>query len=213
MSTYHTPMLLMPLRLFSSVGTCGTNNPGDVKQLQQLIRDSGYQLATGRYIGVDGQCGQATIEAIKWYQQLLNMFPTGLVHPLDSSFMTAQMDSGPHWRPRHTQGPLKVREGQLTFDTEGVDYITAVEPFRQHDTRYFSRVLHWPGGVSGVTLGRGYDMGQRSRGEIHATLCQADIEDFKASLCSRAAGLTGHFLMNLSMCIACWLGKSRTSNK
>lgn len=193
MSSCHLPMLLTPLKLFSSVGTCGTNNSSDVKQLQQLISDAGYQLATGRHVGFNGQCSQETIEAIKWYQQLLNMFPTGLVHPLDSSFMTAQIDSGPHWRPRHTQGSLKVREGQLTFDAEGVDYVTAVEPFRQTSTLYFSRILQWPGGASGVTLGRGYDMGQRSRGEIHATLCQAGIEDFKASLCSRAAGLRGHF--------------------
>ncbi|MFP2488055.1 lysozyme family protein [Enterobacter ludwigii] len=46
---------------------------------------------------------------------------------------------------------LKVDKGQVTFDAEGND-ITG--------NRYFSRRIHWPGNdLSGVTLGRGYDMG------------------------------------------------------
>ena len=62
---------------------------------------------------------------------------------------------------------------------------------------YFSRVLHWPGGVSGVTLGRGYDMGSRSVGSILSTLRQAGLEEYKCVLCSKAAGFKGarHFTL------------------
>jgi hypothetical protein len=52
---------------------------------------------------------------------------------------------------------LEVRRGQLTFDVEGNDLDDPLNPLH----RYFSRKVHWPGGVSGITIGRGYDLGQR----------------------------------------------------
>ncbi|MGN4052446.1 hypothetical protein [Pseudomonas sp. SM4] len=52
---------------------------------------------------------------------------------------------------------LNVPYGQLTFDVEGNDFEDASHPSH----RYFSRIVHWPGGVSGVTIGRGYDLGQQ----------------------------------------------------
>lgn len=52
---------------------------------------------------------------------------------------------------------LTVPYGQLTFDAEGND----IEDESHPSYRYFSRVAHWPGGVSGITIGRGYDLGQR----------------------------------------------------
>lgn len=122
------------------------------------------------------------------------MSPSGLVHPTDTWFMQAlQEDTSPHFRPKHRGGCLSVRQGQLTFDAEGVDYITAVEPFRQRRYPNFSRILHWPStAFSGVTLGRGYDMGSRSMGEIFTTLRQAGIEEYKAVICSKAAKIKGH---------------------
>ncbi len=56
---------------------------------------------------------------------------------------------------------LKVPRGQLTFDVEGNDIEDPAQPLHI----YFSRVIHWPGGVSGVTIGRGYDLGQRPHPE------------------------------------------------
>lgn len=61
-----------------------------------------------------------------------------------------------------------MNEGQITFDDEGTDYITATEPLRQRRYPNFSRILQWPPtSTSGVTPGRGYDMGNRSTGEIY----------------------------------------------
>ncbi|WP_354292805.1 peptidoglycan-binding protein [Paramixta manurensis] len=104
--------------------------------------------------------------------------------------------TAPHWRPRDT-GPLHVREGQITFDAEGVDYLTAVEPFKQPENmRNFSRVLHCPDKYSGVTIGRGYDMKERSTGEIMTHIRQSGIEEYKAVICSKAAGLFGRHAKN-----------------
>ncbi|MFZ4832449.1 peptidoglycan-binding protein [Rouxiella sp. Mn2063] len=181
-------------RLSSSVGSCGINNPDEVKAVQNLITNAGYLQATGRTLVVNGHCDIATTEAIRWYQRLLNMSPNGLIQPTDTWFMLALNDAAAsHFHPKNSGGPLIVHQGQLTFDAEGVDYITAVEPFRQRRYPNFSRILQWPPtSSSGVTLGRGYDMGNRSTGEIFATLRQAGIEEYKAVICSKAAHLKGH---------------------
>ena len=64
--------------------------------------------------------------------------------------------------PASADGPLQVGEGQVTFDAEGNDDPKSI---------YYSRVVHWPGNdLSGVTLGRGYDMGDRSCAEVQADL-------------------------------------------
>lgn len=75
---------------------------------------------------------------------------------------------------------LKVPKGQLTFDAEGND--TDTSP-------WFSRKIHWPGGVSGVTIGRGYDLGQQ--GSANTDLVQIGItEPFKSWLVG-SQGLSG----------------------
>ncbi|EKY3118253.1 peptidoglycan-binding protein [Cronobacter turicensis] len=177
-------------RLLAPVGLCGTNNSEDVRSLKKVIDKAGYAFFTGRGIGADSICNHETIEAIRWYQRLLNLSPSGLVQPTDTWFMKA-LNNVASWGPLPVEkgGILIVNEGQLTFDAEGIDYIRAVVPFRARTTYpYFSRVLHTPGTMSsGVTLGRGYDMGSRSSGEIFATLRQAGIEEYKAVLCSKAA--------------------------
>ncbi|EMA8637098.1 peptidoglycan-binding protein [Cronobacter malonaticus] len=187
---FHEPRVL---RLQSSVGVCGVNYADDVKALQELMMKAGYQTATGRSLKVDGICNNETKEAIIWYQRLLTLSRSGLVQPFDQWFIEALKNaSQPDWRPRITSGPLHVREAQFTFDNEGTDYITATNPFRPHPYPWFSRILHWPhSAASGVTLGRGYDMGNRSAGEIFATLRQAGIEEYKAILASKSAFLKG----------------------
>nr|WP_242634153.1 peptidoglycan-binding protein [Pantoea allii] len=188
--SYHNPRIY---RLKRTVGSCGTNDPDDVKEIQKMIIGAGYQLSTGRTIRANGRCGLETDQAIAWYQRLLTLSPTGLIHPTDSFFIQAMENAySPGWRPQHTSGSLRVSEGQVTFDSEGIDYITAVEPFRQQRYPSFSRILHWPPKFSsGVTLGRGYDMGNRSSGEIFSTIMQAGIEEYKAVICSKASHLKG----------------------
>lgn len=67
-------------------------------------------------------------------------------HPLEFLYvMSGNDDMDIKW--------LTVPKGQLTFDAEGDD---------DDNSPYFSRHIHWPGGVSGVTIGRGYDLGQQT---------------------------------------------------
>ncbi|MDF9777664.1 pesticin C-terminus-like muramidase [Pseudomonas baetica] len=80
---------------------------------------------------------------------------------------------------------LAVPYGQLTFDVEGNDIEDELNPLY----RYFSRVAHWPGGASGVTIGRGYDLGQRPN--PIKDLNAAGIEEPLLSWLSGAKGLKG----------------------
>ena len=78
------------------------------------------------------------------------------------------------------EDPLKVKQGQVTFDAEG------------HDSgKFFSRVCHWPGGNSGVTIGRGYDLGSRTAKGVMAHLTAAGITGSQATLLSQGAGKKG----------------------
>ncbi len=71
--------------------------------------------------------------------------------------------------------------GQLTFDAEGLE----------KPGRYFSRRLHVPGPWSGATIGRGYDMRERSRNEIVADLTAAGLAKVTAEKLAQARGLKG----------------------
>lgn len=77
---------------------------------------------------------------------------------------------------------LWVTRGQLTFEAEGND--NPASP-------YFSRRLHWPGGASGVTLGRGYDMRYRTEASICADLTAAGLGVDPAKRFALGAGLSG----------------------
>jgi uncharacterized protein (TIGR02594 family) len=78
--------------------------------------------------------------------------------------------------------PLKVDRGQITFDVEGTDV---------EGSRYFSRVIHYPGGNSGVTIGRGFDVGQRSKKANISYMESAGLTSSQVSLLAEASGLKG----------------------
>jgi len=80
-----------------------------------------------------------------------------------------------------TNPGLIVAAGQVTFDAEGND---------NPDSIYYSRVAHKPPGISGVTIGRGYDLGHRgSRETIVQELTGAGID---LDAFSGAIGLQGN---------------------
>ena len=81
-----------------------------------------------------------------------------------------------------SQNDLIVERGQVTFDAEGNDIPSS--PF-------FSRQLHWPGGASGVTLGRGYDMRHRTPQSVASDLIAAGVDTISVEKFSRGAGLSG----------------------
>lgn len=85
----------------------------------------------------------------------------------------------------------KVTRGKLTYDAEGNN--TPNSP-------YYSRVIHWPGNeLSGVTLGRGYDMGDRSELQIYQDMIKSGVDDViakKISLVRANKGSAAAFVSN-----------------
>lgn len=74
-------------------------------------------------------------------------------------------------------------KGKLTYDAEGNNTL---------GSQFYSRVIHWPGNAeSGVTLGRGYDMGSRSEVAIYNDMVAAGIDDETAKKISLARGYKG----------------------
>ena len=75
---------------------------------------------------------------------------------------------------------VEPKNGKVTWDSEG-----------HEGGKFHSRKLHVPSKVSGLTLGRGYDMKERSPAEISSDLMKANVPKEKAELISKASKLVG----------------------
>src|SRR5699024_8075178 len=107
--------------------------------------------------------------------------PVMKVHPVALAATSGMLDDSTDvkW--------LLVTHGQLTVDVEGNDI---------EKRMYCSRVPHWPGGVSGITIGRGYDLGQWDKATIERDLTYAGIKDPLYSWLVNAQGLRGNAAKN-----------------
>ena len=74
-----------------------------------------------------------------------------------------------------------VIQGQLTFDSEGSETLGY----------FFSRKPHVPGKWSGVTIGRGYDIGMRTKREVISDLCESSVSLGHAMQLAECSGLKG----------------------
>ena len=72
--------------------------------------------------------------------------------------------------------------GALTYFAEGVD-----DP----KSRYFTGRLHHPSSNSGVTIGRGYDMKERTTQQVYDDMMDAGLEPYIAAAYAKGAGLSG----------------------
>lgn len=78
---------------------------------------------------------------------------------------------------------IGVNRGLLTFNAEGNNI---------RESLFYSRVIHFPRmGISGVTIGRGYDIGSRSQQEVFVDLPRAGIAPAQAQAISLGVGLRG----------------------
>ncbi|MFQ5344607.1 MAG: hypothetical protein ACE5DZ_01455 [Mariprofundus sp.] len=75
---------------------------------------------------------------------------------------------------------MVISRGKLTYDAEGME-----------GGRYHSRILHVPGSSSGLTLGRGYDMKEKSCEKVKTDLLAAGVDEQSACSVAEAAGLCG----------------------
>ena len=119
-----------------------------------------------------------TILPCKYHSESTSCVKTDLSTKITSRRITSSSDA--------TLAPdsvwLSVPFGKLTFAAEG----------QENSSRYFSRVIHYPGGsASGVTIGRGYDMGNRTQTQVRRDLMASGLSEMHASQIARGAGLRG----------------------
>jgi hypothetical protein len=86
------------------------------------------------------------------------------------------------------------QKGVLTYNAEGRDL--------PNDASY-SRIIHWPANqrkcatsASGVTIGRGFDLGNRTEASAFSYLTRAGIDVDTASKIAKAAGMKRCDAMN-----------------
>ena len=89
---------------------------------------------------------------------------------------------GPFYRPvpGSKDNPFRVPKGQVTFDSEGTE-----------GGRYHTRTPHVPSDTSGLTIGRGYDMKEKTKAQIKKDLTDAGLSEADAEAYAGAAGLSG----------------------
>lgn len=176
------------MAITDKVDFSGCNSPADVKELQRLLQKSGFPQ-----LPVNGTCGPNTQRAIRDFQAKYMRNPHDQINNIKDliRYIRARQNSThavpnallPPVGPRNfSSGRLTVKEGQLTFDAEGNDILTSP---------YFSRRIHWPGGVSGVTIGRGYDMGGRTANVIYHDMRSVGIPANQAQSLSKGGKLKG----------------------
>lgn len=100
--------------------------------------------------------------------------------PLADPLAAKAQPKAPVQPKAQAQPAPRPKAGGLTYDAEGAE-----------GGRYHSRVAHWPGGASGVTIGRGYDLGSRTAKGIVADMTLAGIPEDVALKFAAAAGIKG----------------------
>jgi hypothetical protein len=95
---------------------------------------------------------------------------------------------GPAVRTRTTMAALPRRPISMRTSPAGLAFIFSIEvgPLEEVTAR-----LHWPGGSSGVTLGPGFDMKDRSAKDIAQVLARVGVPAPAAEAAAEGAGLHG----------------------
>lgn len=166
-------------RINGSVGKGGSNSVNDVKLVQALLNVY-LRRERKKNLIVSGKCEVETLMQIEAFQknEQKTLKPDGRIDPNGGTFralMTVKdnvlMDN---------QVLLEPSYGVVTFDSEGTE-----------GGRYHSRILHVPSEFSGLTLGRGYDMKEKSGAKIVSDLGKAGVNANAASIFITASGKHG----------------------
>ncbi|WP_226992665.1 calcium sensor EFh [Pseudomonas syringae group genomosp. 3] len=185
--------------LFAKVDT---NHDGDVSpgELAEALKNTDTRDQWAKLIAHHPTEWKYKADATKWSRldKLLETSPKTLKHEKEciSKYVFWEELTGKalisadavwHFHPIGMIGGFLTKtvanSGQITYDAEGNDI---------PGSPYFSRCIHWPGNdLSGVTLGRGYDMGFRSETEIYNHMIAAGVEPGQATKISKARNLKG----------------------
>lgn len=178
------------MKIYHSVGIHGVNNSQDVKVVQNLLNKK-----FSARLSEDGICGPKTIHYILHLQKSYIAKPDGIVDVNGKTFRTLAAQDAQSRSPapvnvpiepqkyENVAGVLNVKFGQVTFDAEGNDI---------KGSAFFSRRIHWPPtALSGVTIGRGYDIGSRKEEDSFKDLTSAGVPDSQARMIASGSGLKG----------------------
>ncbi|EBP3213771.1 peptidoglycan-binding protein [Salmonella enterica] len=151
----------------------------DVIKLQQLLNKSAFISK----LAEDGIFGRNTYHAVKIFQRHHGLNDDGIVGPETWRKLSREPFIRNSSVSYSVSSSSLIKRGKLTYDAEGNNI---------PNSRYYSRVIHWPGNEgSGVTLGRGYDMGDRTESSILQDMLTAGIDADTARKISLARSYKG----------------------
>jgi len=153
-------------------------------RLQRIIA----KHASEWYYGKDDALWKGYLDKMKQDAPLWHAYTEAFIDKMGWMKKVPGMVAEPwHMHPVVFLDALKSQKetlkGTLTYNAEGNDIPSSM---------YYSRVIHWPGNdLSGVTLGRGYDMGDRSEADVYRDMIASGIPSGQAGKISKGAGLKG----------------------
>lgn len=157
----------------------GSKGP-QVKELQTLLKEKGYSIST------DGIYGPRTENAVRLFQQKSGLNVDGItgrrtLQALGKT-VTERAPAPPVGGSVERQPCAGMNMSQSGFETL----------FKLEAQPNVSNHLHWPKGASGVTLGPGYDMKERSAASVKSQLLALGLSNDVAEKASAGAGKSGH---------------------
>lgn len=167
----------MKLQLTGSVGRGGVNRATDVKLVRALLNVHRRQQSQ-TVLPIDATPGAELETAIARYQNDRGVsVASGLVSANSQTWRWLKETLA---GARTTVAVVPPKKGRLTWEAEG-----------QEGGRYHSRILHVPSASSGLTVGRGYDLRERSRAEVTRDLAAAGLPAAQSSTIAGAARMAG----------------------
>lgn len=174
-----------------------------VRELQGALAKHGEKLF------IDGRFGTQTDNAVRGFQRRKGMLPDGIAGPktFGALGMATTNTRALHRSTQVNDDAIKniggtiihssaaarilpAPQGQsrpapaLYTSQQGLNFIYNHEALAEVSNR-----LHWPRGASGVTLGAGYDMKERSAASVVADMQAIGLQPSIAQQISKAAGL------------------------
>lgn len=152
----------MKLQISGSVDRGGENHASDVKLVKALLNVHRRQRALPA-LAVDPAPGSGLETAIARFQNDQGApVASGLVG-ISSQTWAWLKDTLAN--SRTSVAIIPPTKGLLTWEAEG-----------REGGRYHSRILHVPSASSGLTVGRGYDLRERSRAEVTQHLTASGVD-------------------------------------
>ena len=170
----------MKLRISASVGKNGKNQAEDVKLVKALLNAYFRVKDKAKVMKLDSTASESLITAITSFQtdhQKLSKADGQVTSVNSKSFKSLISFLKTTRTIKAITPPVK---GIITWDAEG-----------KEGTFLHSRVLHVPTAASGLTLGRGYDLKERSETEVKADLISVGVNQSDAMVIAKAVGLEG----------------------